>query len=363
MLVVDDSAFMRQLIVDLLPADEFQVVGTARDGHEALHRVHRLDPDIVTMDIQMPGLNGLDALGYIMSETPRPVVMLSAYTPEGGDLTLRALDFGAVDVVAKPSGTDTSDLDSIASRLLRALRAAAAANLANIRVQVPDRGLHPPVPRPAASVRAARIAVGIAASTGGPRALAEVIPRIPLLGVAVLVVQHMPPAFTSSLAERLGRLGGMPVTEAVDGEPVLADHVYLAPGGYHMRTVLGVSGVRVALDRGPALWGVRPSADHLFRSLADTYGTAGIGVVLTGMGRDGAAGLRAIADAGGRGIAQNRGTSVIYGMPRAAATAAHRIVPLDHVAPAIAEYVRNCSALVPAAAAPGEIMPIYRESA
>ncbi|MDB4949253.1 MAG: Chemotaxis response regulator protein-glutamate methylesterase [Gemmatimonadetes bacterium] len=339
-LVVDDSAFMRRVISDMVSsAPEFRVVGTARDGNDALRKIYQLNPDIVTLDVEMPGLDGLAALGYIMSETPRPVVMLSAHTTEGGEATMRALDYGAVDFVAKPSGTISLNLETVADRLLAALRAAASANLSNIRVHVPRLGAaqppHPPARLPEGG--APEFAVAIAASTGGPRALAEMIPRIRApLGAAVLIVQHMPPRFTRTLAERLDGMARLPVSEAEDGETVRADHVYLAPGDFHMRVARDAGGaVRIALDRAPTLWGVRPAADHLFRSVADVYGGRSVGVVLTGMGRDGAEGLRSMVDAGGTGIVQDRASSVIYGMPQAAAESARHILPLDRIADAI----------------------------
>lgn len=362
-LVVDDSAFMRRVISDMVSsAPEFRVAGTARDGHDALRKIHQLDPDLVTLDVEMPGLDGLAALGYIMSETPRPVVMLSAYTTEGGQATMRALDYGAVDFVAKPSGTISLNLETVQDRLLAALRAAAHANLQNIRVHVARPAYGAPVasaaetpPPPVEPVSApaavappvavaapalsagpsAEAAVAIAASTGGPRALAELVPRLRPAGAAVLIVQHMPPRFTRSLAERLDALGPLPVHEAEDGQEVLPDHGYLAPGDFHMRVVREGGRVRIALDRGPTLHGVRPAADHLFRSVAEAFPGRGVGVVLTGMGRDGAEGLRAIVAAGGSGIAQDRASSVIYGMPHAAAEHARAILPLNRIADAV----------------------------
>lgn len=351
-LVVDDSAFMRRVITDILSStDEFRVVATARDGHDALRKVHELDPDLVTMDVEMPRLDGLTALGYIMSETPRPVVMLSAHTTAGGEATLRALDYGAVDFVAKPSGTVSRDLASVSERLLEALRAAATANLKLIPVRMGRRPAAPPRPRrrfALAPGSRAPVAVAVAASTGGPRALAELLPRLPSpLGAAVLVVQHMPARFTRTFAERLDGMGGLRVTEAADREPVRADHVYLAPGNWHMRVARGPSGARIELDREPTLWGVRPAADPLFHSVAEVWGERAVGVVLTGMGRDGAAGLAAIVEAGGHAIAQDRATSVIYGMPAAAAAAAHEILPLERVHDAVA---REVAARLPAEA-------------
>ncbi|HEX2094016.1 MAG TPA: chemotaxis response regulator protein-glutamate methylesterase [Longimicrobiaceae bacterium] len=341
-LVVDDSALMRRVITDVVSStDEFRVVATARNGNDALRKVHQYDPDLVTMDVEMPGLDGLGALGYIMSETPRPVVMLSAHTVEGGELTLRALDYGAVDFVAKPSGTVSLDIGKVSDRLLEALRAAASANLANIRVQVPRAGGAPPVRPLRADDAGAGVAVAVAASTGGPRALAELIPRLASsFGAAVLVVQHMPPRFTRSLAERLDGLSALRVSEAEDGEPVRANHVYLAPGDFHMRVMRDGSGARIALDQEVPQWGVRPAADPLFRSVAEVYGARAVGVVLTGMGRDGADGLAAIVRAGGRGIAQDRSTSVIYGMPQAAAESAGAILPLPRIPEVLMEQVR-----------------------
>jgi two-component system chemotaxis response regulator CheB len=389
-LVVDDSAFMRRVISDILSStDEFRVVGTARDGHDALRKVHQLEPDLVTMDVEMPGLDGLSALGYILSETPRPVVMLSAYTTEGGEATMRALDYGAVDFVAKPSGTISLNLDTVADRLLEALRAAATANLSVIPVRV--RRPAPAAPpagapaetsgdaeaaapaeasarrkrrkpeaeprRPAAPAvdtrRTADTVVAIAASTGGPRALTELIPRLRApLGAAVLIVQHMPARFTRSFAERLDGMSPLRVSEAADGERVCADHVYLAPGDYHMRVVRDGGEVRIALDQEPTMWGVRPAADRLFRSVAELFGPRAVGVVLTGMGRDGAEGLREIVDAGGFGIAQDRASSVIFGMPAAAARAADEVMPLDLIHTGIERQVDARSA--PALAASGE---------
>ena len=348
-LVVDDSAFMRRVISDILSqGDEFRVIGTARDGNDALRKIHELNPDMVTMDVEMPGLDGLSALGYIMSETPRPVVMLSAYTTERAEATMRALDYGAVDFIAKPSGTISLDLATVADQLLDALRAAASANLAAVPVRMPRRSIGEPPRLRAAAGEGSNMAVAIAASTGGPRALAELIPRLRNpLGAAVLVVQHMPPRFTRTLAERLDGLGGLSVTEAEDGEPVRRDRVYLAPGDFHMRVVREGGAVKIALSQEPSVWGVRPAADPLFHSVVEVYGGRSVGVVLTGMGRDGADGLRAIREAGGGTIAQDRATAVIYGMPQAAAEWADSILPLDRIAAEVAGGVDQRAAPLP----------------
>jgi two-component system chemotaxis response regulator CheB len=341
-LVVDDSAFMRKLIGELIDGtDEFRVVGTARNGIDALKQIHALDPDIVTLDIEMPELDGIQALGYIMSETPRPVIMLSATDVRGSeDLTLRALELGAVDFVRKPSGPISLDLATVRERLVDALRASRVVNLRGVRALArPTLGV---AGRAAPSSDGAWRAVVIAASTGGPRALAEVIPLLPsTLDACVLVVQHMPKGFTASLAHRLDSMSRLPVAEAQHGEPLRHARVYLAPGGMHMKVSRGDRGASIALDATAPIWGVRPSADPLFRSAAQTFGSGVVGVVLTGMGRDGADGLRTIRDHGGGAIVQDRDTSIIYGMPQAAlaAAGADRIVPLGQVAGAIAELL------------------------
>jgi two-component system chemotaxis response regulator CheB len=344
-LVVDDSAFMRRLISQIIDGSrEFRVVGTARNGHDALEKIHALNPDIVTLDVEMPELDGLQTLGYIMSETPRPVVMLSAATTQGGvDLTLRCLELGAVDFVRKPSGPISLDFGLVTETLLTALRAATEVNLAG--VQALARPRLAAVPHPAAPMAGATRAIVIAASTGGPRALAEVIPALPAdLGAAVLVVQHMPPGFTRSLATRLDLMSRLAVAEGVEGEMIVANRVYLAPGGLHMRITVDDAGVpRIALDDSPPVWGVRPSADPLFASAAQHFGSGVVGVVLTGMGRDGAEGLHAIRDRGGLGLVQDRATSTIHGMPLAALqrAGADRIEPLASIAGAAVELLAS----------------------
>lgn len=350
-LVVDDSAFMRRLVAQLVESSgEFRVVGTARNGQHALELIHELDPDIVTLDVDMPELDGIQTLGYIMSETPRPVVMLSAATVHGGhDATLRALELGAVDFVRKPSGPISLDLERVSGRLLEALRAARQMNVTGVRMLVRREGAPRRATGQAPAGDAATAVVGIATSTGGPRALAEVVPGLPAdLEAAVLVVQHMPAGFTRSLAQRLDFASRLRVLEAEHGAALQTGCVYLAPGGRHMRVVGDAQASHIALgdESEPAVWGVRPAADPLFTSLAEAYGSATVGVVLTGMGRDGAAGLRAIRAAGGRAVVQDRETSTIYGMPHAAMqlAGADRVVPLGEAAQAITSLVGDVRA-------------------
>jgi two-component system chemotaxis response regulator CheB len=339
-LVVDDSAFMRKLIAEIIESSgAFHVIGTAGDGVEALQKIRTLKPDIVTLDIEMPRLNGLQALEQIMAEMPRPVVMLSAAGSDlGNEMTLRALERGALDFVRKPSGPVSIDLSIVRVQLMSALEAARAMNMGGMRMSPPPAAARHPEPVPRKSPDAATRVVAIASSTGGPRALAEIIPRLPEdVGAAVLIVQHMPGEFTKLLAERLRAMSSLWVAEATNDELLRENRVYIAPGGYHM-TLRGEPGnASISLDESPTMWGVRPAADPLFFSVASTFGPATIGVVLTGMGRDGAEGLRRIREAGGRAIVQDRQSSIIYGMPQAALAAAgtDKIAKLNDIAPLI----------------------------
>lgn len=323
-LIVDDSAFVRAVLADIVErSGEFRVAGTAAHGLEAIRQLHALDPALVTLDVQMPVLDGLQTLGYIMSEAPRPVVMLAAREAAGGgDLAFRALELGAVDFVAKPGPEGTLDAAALRDRVLVALRGAAASDVRAARVLARLR-TGPGAERESMPLHPASQIVAIAASTGGPRALAEIIPALPAnLNAAVLIVQHLPSGFTESLAQRLNRASVLPVAEARHGERLLANRVYLAPGGRHMSVAATEAELRIALDDGPPVWGMRPAADRLFRSVAAHGGGSAVGVVLTGMGRDGAEGLGEMRRAGAWGIVQDRASSIVYGMPAAALEAA-----------------------------------------
>lgn len=345
---------MRRLIGEMVNATPgFTVAGVARDGVDALAQIERLAPDIVTLDLEMPQLDGMEVLARVMRVAPMPVVVLSAGGEHYQDATLRALEIGAVDFVRKPSGPISLDLDSIRGRLQQALEAAATSSVSSSVAGAAATDIAPAAaPRPVRSAGdgalvppVARQVVVIAASTGGPRALSEIVPALsPDLPAAVIVAQHLPREFTPSFAARLDRTSALRVSEAHDGLVPREGNVYVAPGAAHTR--LAGTTTEPVLSVVPATGdpgAVSPSADILFRTAAAVFGAACTAVVLTGMGRDGADGLRAVRAAGGHAVVQDRDTSAVYGMPRAALgdAGSDRIVPLADVAGAIEAAVRR----------------------
>ena len=339
-LVVDDSAFARLAVTRMLRADpEIVVAGVAVDGKDAVEKVLELKPDVVTLDIQMPHISGLDALRQIMERHPVPVLLLSSLTQEGADVTLRGLELGAMDFVDKSSVRGSMNLLDLGEELRAKVRALAQVPMARLeRAHAESR--RRVEAQPALAARAD--AVVMAASTGGPAALQAVIPRLPAaLPAGVLVVQHIPPGFTRSLAERLAARSAVPVREAEEGDAVTPGQVLIAPAGSHLTLKRVRRGVYVCLSPEPSDTLHRPSADVLMASAARVYGPRLLGVVMTGMGSDGLAGLTAIRAAGGRTLAESEETCVIYGMPKAAAEAGvvDRQVPLYAMADEIVAAV------------------------
>jgi two-component system chemotaxis response regulator CheB len=330
-LIVDDSLFMRAAIARALagvPGAPFEVVGQAKDGNDAIAQIARLAPDVVTMDFNMPGLTGVEAVRQIMQQRPTPIVMFSAHTRQGAKETFDALAAGAVDFLTKPDGEVSVDLSRIANELSRKLIAAAQsrpriASIAAARASSSQTALRAspgassswsaiPITQPGGLPRLCVIGI----STGGPAALSELVPALPAdLRMAIVVVQHMPAGFTGALAERLDALSRVDVREAQAGERPLSGSVLIAPGDRHLE--FDDRGA-VVLGDGPLVNGCRPAADVTMTSAARVYGRRALAVVMTGMGKDGAAGALAIKRADGKTLAQDQASSVIYGMPKAA---------------------------------------------
>ncbi|MES3162152.1 MAG: chemotaxis-specific protein-glutamate methyltransferase CheB [Halorubrum sp.] len=339
--VVDDSSFMRGLIADLLDDAGVVVVGEASDGAEALDVVAETQPDVVTMDVEMPGVGGLEAVERIMAETPTPILMLSAHTDDGAEVTFEALERGAVDFFAKPGGEISTGVSREAERLVEAVRSVANADLDAARRDGPgaaDQSSGGDVATPGTpdAVRGP-LTVVIGASTGGPNAVERVLASLPMADCRVLVVQHMPEAFTPRFADRLDDASDYDVREAEDGERIGAGEVLVARGGSHLEVSSYRAGrLRVRLVDDDSM-SVTPAVDVTMRSVAEAVDDPLVGVILTGMGSDGATGIRAMAEAGARTIAQSEDTCVIYGMPkRAVGTGAvDAVCDLDDVAGAI----------------------------
>jgi two-component system chemotaxis response regulator CheB len=327
-LIVDDSPFVRKAVTRMLEeAEDIEVVGTAADGEEGLEKARELRPDVVTLDVKMPRLGGLETLERLMAERPVPVLLLSSLTQEGAEVTLRGLELGAMDFVDK-SSVEPMAMLSLAEELVTKIRA-----LRGARVKGRQKRRAPPAAA-AAEGEGSEVVV-IAASTGGPSALQTLLSNLPVgLRAAILVVQHIPRGFTRSLAERLDARSAIPVAEATDGEAVEPGRVIIAPAGIHSRLRRRGGRVRLVLDEEPREALHRPSADVLMASAAAIYGPRAVGVVLTGMGSDGTDGLRAIQTAGGLTLAESEETCTIYGMPKAAVAAGvvSRVVPLDRMA-------------------------------
>jgi two-component system chemotaxis response regulator CheB len=349
-LVVDDSAFMRFTITKHLNATPgLTVIGAAKDGKEALELIPKLNPDVVTLDVEMPHLDGLSTLREIMTRFPRPVVMLSSLTVEGAVETVQALTMGAVDFIAKPANKAnmTSILDEVATKVLKAAqakvltlsgRAIQGGDLPSMAQTVPSISRGNKLSRPLTPRD--RIVV-IGSSTGGPRALNTVVPKLPgNLNAAVLIIQHMPVGFTRSLAERLDNASALSVKEAEPGDALEVGRCLLAPGGFHM--VLD-SNNRIALNQNPPMHGVRPAVDVTLISVAQQYGNRIVSAILTGMGNDGTNGAALVHGAGGWVIAESEETSVVWGMPRSVyeAGAADEVLPLPKIADAIARAVER----------------------
>lgn len=348
-LVVDDSAFMRRIISDIIDSDPcLQVVGTAKNGQECLDKIDKLQPDVITLDVEMPGMSGIEVLDKIMKTNNIPVVMISGYTTSGAVETIRALELGAIDFVTKPSGPVSLDLSILKDEIIAKIKSAAQIGQ-KIKFQPV---VISPTPKPLYSdknfqpnkndfesikknnLRLKKI-VAIGTSTGGPKALQEVIPRFPKdIDAGILIVQHMPKGFTKSLAERLNTLSNIYVKEAEDGEEVLAGVAYLAPGDYHMQIVNRIDGkYYIKLNQDNLRSGHRPSVDTMFESVSK-LNLKTIGVIMTGMGQDGVDGMIKMKQSGSYNIAEDQSTCVVFGMPKVAIerNCIDKVLPLPNIA-------------------------------
>lgn len=345
-LVVDDSSFARLSIIKQLSKDpDIKILDYAKDGLEAVKKAKELKPDVITLDVQMPKMNGLEALEHIMSEIPTPVVMLSSLTDEGTDTTIKALEMGAIDFYLKSSATITSRINSQDETLVNKVKLAAIVGK-KVRKRLPgilhsikqsEAAIHNTPNRP---LTARSKVVVIGSSTGGPGALYEVVPKIPAdLSAGIVIVQHMPATFTRSLASRLNDISKIKVKEAEPGDIIYEGQAYIAPGNFHMTVAKGDI---IQTNQQPQIMGLRPAANITMESVAAQYGSSTIGVILTGMGSDGTEGAKHIKKVGGTIAVQNEETCVIYGMPKSVVDAgyADRIIPLQNIAE---EIVSMCN--------------------
>jgi two-component system chemotaxis response regulator CheB len=362
-LIVDDSSVIRTLMSRILASDPgIEVVGTAPDPYVAREKLAALKPDVMTLDIEMPRMDGVTFLGKVMKHFPTRTVVISSLSTQGSAVALRALENGAVDVLAKPSVDVGTSLEQMGRQIIETVKAASRANLSAPRARPVVVGSAVPggvAASAQAAVASATVKAGnafslktthqvlaIASSTGGTEALKVLLPALPADVPGTVIVQHMPPVFTKTYAEHLQRLCPFEVKEAEEGDRVLPGRVLLAPGNFHMELSRSGAYYQVRLHQEPMIHGVRPAADYLMRSVARHAGANAIGVVLTGMGRDGAAGLLAMREAGAFTIAQDERSSVVYGMPRAAVElgAVSRVLPLEQIASELAGFWKKNAA-------------------
>lgn len=342
--VIDDSFFMRKLLSDLLETDvRIKVVGTAKDGQKGLDMIKELSPRVVTLDYEMPGWNGIETLQHIMKESPTAVLMLSAYTKEGTEVSLQALEEGAIDYILKPSGPISWDIDQVKHEIIEKVRAAALVNISKLK-ELQEKKVAKLAWRKDIPLLDKVVVLG--ASTGGPRVLELILKSLPSnIPAAILVVQHMPKVFTKMFAERLDKICDIKVKEATNGEVIKKGVAYIAPGAWHMevakeeieRQIRGT----IRLNKEPPVNHTRPSINVLMKSVADAYRDNVLGVILTGMGDDGVEGIQAINEVGGRTIAQDEDTSIIFGMPKRAieSGAVHEVLGVDKIAGRVLELL------------------------
>ncbi len=311
-LIVDDSAFIRQLLTKILSSDpEIEVIGAAEDAQVARQMIKELNPDVLTLDVQMPGMNGIDFLEKIMTLRPMPVVMVSTLTAEGAAITLQALELGAVDFVEKPYMNIAEGMEGMAYDMIQKVKVASKA-------RVTAKQSSPKILAGSWTIRPQGSVVCVGSSTGGVEAWYQIISQFPSDCPPVLLTQHMPPQFTATLAQHLTKKGAIRVCEATEGMRIQAGHMYIAPGNFHLEIARDPSGLKCKIVEGDKINGHIPAVDVLFESASEILGKKAVGVILTGMGRDGAQGLKKMKEAGARTIGQDEKSCIVYGMPKAA---------------------------------------------
>ena len=351
-LIVDDSAFMRKSLSMMLESDpQIKIIATARDGMEGYEKAKELRPDIITMDVEMPRMDGLTALAKIMKECPTPVIMVSSITTEGAEATLKAMELGAVDFISKQMSYVSLDIVKIKEDLIDKVITIARSSsltrrLARIRNNVTPHLRKTSVSQTTYTQPTTDFQiVTLGVSTGGPFSLQKIIPQLPKeFPIPILIVQHMPPKFTKSLADRINSMSKVTVKEAEHGETIQPGWVYIAPGGFHMKVQRsGYSNATLHISTEPSTTLHRPSVDVMMESAVQVYGGKILGVIMTGMGHDGLDGLKLIKQKGGYCIAQNEDTCVVYGMPKAAVdnNLADAIVPLENIPETMVKAVKS----------------------
>jgi two-component system chemotaxis response regulator CheB len=351
--VVDDSALVRSLLAEIVNRQpDMQCIGSAADPFAAREMIRNLNPDVITLDVEMPRMDGIDFLSKLMRLRPMPVVMVSTLTERGAEVTMRALELGAIDFVAKPKIGVADGLKQLAEEITEKIRIAAKAHVKRAPAAPPSPAPGVPGGAPAAKPAVAASPLGrlstekiifIGASTGGTEATKEVLMNLPPDSPAVVITQHMPPGFTRSYAARLDTLCKIRVKEATDGERILPGHAYIAPGGLHLSVERSGANYVARVRDGEPVNRHKPSVEVLFESAARVVGQNAFGIMLTGMGADGARAMKTMRDAGSYNYAQNESTCVVFGMPREAIQhgAAHEVLPLQDIAPHLMEKLRS----------------------
>jgi two-component system chemotaxis response regulator CheB len=339
--VVDDSALVRSLLAEIINRQkDMECVGTANDPLIAREMIRELNPDVITLDVEMPRMDGIDFLGRLMRLRPMPVVMISTLTERGAEVTMRALELGAVDFVAKPRIGLAEGIKELSDQIVEKIRVAAAAHIRRLAIPAPGPAEGAPAARPEVKLLgrlSTEKLICIGSSTGGTEAVKEILMRMPADSPGIVITQHMPPGFTTSFAARLNTLCQITVQEATNGERILPGHAYIAPGGKQFRVDRSGANYVAVVEDGEPVNRHKPSVEVLFRSCAQVVGRNAFGIMLTGMGNDGAKAMREMKDAGSYNYVQDEASCVVFGMPREAIAhgAADEVLPLTAIAPAL----------------------------